>query len=659
MIGRFFVKGSCPAFRSAAALASFVAVVLATTLPARGQDNWSLSPSQSGGWSAAGNWSNGVPSSSVNAFVANGGTAVIASCNAACNALILGEFTGGGTVEMTSGTLTIFLSGAAGITLGEDAGSSGTYNLSGSGQIQSANEIVGCSGSGTFTQSGGTNSCGGINCDFYLGYGTGSVGVYNLSGSGSLFVPDENVGDVGTGTFTQTGGTNSISYLLDMGYNAGSVASFSLSGGLLKVHLGENIGGYGTTTFFQSGGTNQLIQSGLSLGVAAGGQATYNLSGSGLLSAPGESVAYGAFNQSGGTNTVSGQFQVGQGGTYNLAGGLLNAVGISSSGVFNFSGGTLHAGSGLSTGAPITLGTGSGATFDTRGNTVTFSGILSGPGGLTLNDSLGTGTLVLAASDTYSGGTTVVAGTLKLGDGVANNGYVQGDILNNSAVTFANPATQTYSGVISGSGALAKAAGGSLLLTGNNTYTGPTTINQGTLLVDGSLISPVTVNSGGMLGGSGSLSSVTVASGGSLSPGAAPGAMNVSGSLTLQSGAKMDYALDTPTDSDEVYMPSGPLVLSGQQFADLNFTPLGGFGQGTYMLIDALSISGSLGTSTSGTIDGLPASIAIQGDDVVLNVVPEPGTLTLLGVGAVGMLGWVWRRKRAAARNSFNVNLPP
>ena len=71
--------------------------------------------------------------------------------------------------------------------------------------------------------------------------------------------------------------------------------------------------------------------------------------------------------------------------------------------------------------------------------------------------------------------------------------------------------------------------------------------------------------------------------------------MNISGSLTLVRGAVMDYELGTPTDSDEVLMPSGMLALNGQQFSDFNFTALGGFGDGDYTLIDAGSTSGSLG----------------------------------------------------------------
>ncbi len=75
----------------------------------------------------------------------------------------------------------------------------------------------------------------------------------------------------------------------------------------------------------------------------------------------------------------------------------------------------------------------------------------------------------------------------------------------------------------------------------------------------------MTVQSGGILSGTGSLSSVTVTPSGQLAPGNPLGAMNVSGSLNLELGAVMDYDLDTPSTSSEVLMPTGELILSGQQ----------------------------------------------------------------------------------------------
>jgi autotransporter-associated beta strand protein len=193
---------------------------------------------------------------------------------------------------------------------------------------------------------------------------------------------------------------------------------------------------------------------------------------------------------------------------------------------------------------------------------------------------------------------------------------------------------------------IVKTGNGVMTLTGSNTYTGSAIINQGELMVNGPVASAVTVNSGGILTGTGSLTSVTVNSGGQLAPGDAPGTLTLSGSLTLLPGAVMDYELDTPLDSDEVLMPTSRLVLGGQQFSDFNFTPLAGFGPGTYTLIDAGSITGGLGANTTGTIGGFSASLAVQGNDLMLNVVPEPSTLALLVAGAVGVVGFVrgkWR----------------
>ena len=107
---------------------------------------------------------------------------------------------------------------------------------------------------------------------------------------------------------------------------------------------------------------------------------------------------------------------------------------------------------------------------------------------------------------------------------------------------------------------------------------------------------------------------------------------------------------DTPGTSDAISMSSGELVLSSQQFSDFNFTWTSNFGQGTFDLIAFTSRSGSLGQNTSGTIDALPASIAVRGDELVLNVVPEPSTATLLGAGVLGLIGWAWPRRLRKAQ---------
>jgi autotransporter-associated beta strand protein len=225
--------------------------------------------------------------------------------------------------------------------------------------------------------------------------------------------------------------------------------------------------------------------------------------------------------------------------------------------------------------------------------------------------------------------------------------------------------SSTYSGTISGSGSLTKTGSGTLTLTASDAYSGPTTINQGKLVTFGIPASAVTVNSGGTLAGTGLLSSVLVASGGHFLPDdptipvKQPGEVALMlGDLTLVPGAKMDYVLDSLQDSDQVVVPLASLHLSGQQFSDFSFTTLGAFGDGVYTLVEAHSITGTLGQST-GNINGHSASLSVQGGNLILTVVPEPSGVALLVFAGAGGMAWRQiRRRMRRIHTSFGQTQP-
>src|SRR5262249_60982682 len=86
-----------------------------------------------------------------------------------------------------------------------------------------------------------------------------------------------------------------------------------------------------------------------------------------------------------------------------------------------------------------------------------------------------------------------------------------------------------------GPGGLIKQGSGVLSLSAANTYSGPTTVNAGTLSVNGSLLGSVTVNSGGMLAGSGTIGGLAV-SGGTVAPGNSIGTLSIPGNFVQNGG---------------------------------------------------------------------------------------------------------------------------
>jgi autotransporter-associated beta strand protein len=148
-------------------------------------------------------------------------------------------------------------------------------------------------------------------------------------------------------------------------------------------------------------------------------------------------------------------------------------------GPLSFNGGTLATTASFISARTTTLNAG-GGTFDVApARTLTLSGAIGGAGALTKAD---TGTLVLTATNSYSGSTIIAGGALQLGDGITN-GSIVGNVANSGTLVF-DPATGTtmsFGGVISGNGAVNQIGTGTTILTGTNTYTGGTTITAGTL----------------------------------------------------------------------------------------------------------------------------------------------------------------------------------
>ena len=267
-----------------------------------------------------------------------------------------------GTITATSGYginlnngLILFGSGNINLGTGNLTVNDAISCLTG-GSLTLTDQYAGKNYTGSFSQTGGTNSLLGV---LNLGFNSGDTGTYTLSEAGLLTVSlsggGERIGNNGTGSFIQRGGSNVTPYLY-VGYKSGANGTYTMSGSSYLSSAGSYIGYYGNGTFSQSGGshilTNAYATPNLYLGSMSGSTGIYNLSGTGFLSSTNQYIGQtgvGIFNQSGGTNVVSTSLRFGStqnsSGTYNLSGsGSLSApvefIGDSGTGSFIQTGGT-------------------------------------------------------------------------------------------------------------------------------------------------------------------------------------------------------------------------------------------------------------------------------------------------------------------------------
>ena len=220
--------------------------------------------------------------------------------------------------------------------------------------------------------------------------------------------------------------------------------------------------------------------------------------------------------------------------------------------------------------------------------TSAFTGVISGSRGLAVAEGTNpTGTIILSGANTYSGGTTLNSGILRLGHASAlgaatGNLAVDGGTLNlnafsptvgrlsgaggvianlaagTSTLTTNSVASSTFSGSLQNGAAgqvlaLTKQGAGTLTLSGANTYTGPTAVSAGGLRVAGSLgAGPVSVASGATLSGSGTIQgALTFASGSIHAPGDPAGVQTVVGTLGYANGARLRWTLPANSDSTD------------------------------------------------------------------------------------------------------------
>ncbi|PAW78160.1 MAG: hypothetical protein B9S32_08170 [Verrucomicrobia bacterium Tous-C9LFEB] len=223
---------------------------------------------------------------------------------------------------------------------------------------------------------------------------------------------------------------------------------------------------------------------------------------------------------------------------------------------------------------------------------------------------------------------------------------------NSGRVDFTGNVQREAAALTTASDTLTKTGAGIVALNGAaNNYLGTTSVNEGALLVNGTLASgggAVSVAAGATLGGIGTINrAVTVADNGILSAGemsnsliSQAGVLTLGGDLSLNNASQLNFNLGTLKDLISI---SGNLTLDGV----LNVSQDAGFGVGTYRLFDYAGslLDNGLTVNLSGFTGTIDTSVANQINLIV--TVPEPSTMVLVVGGSLLLVQLGVRRRRA------------
>jgi autotransporter-associated beta strand protein len=415
----------------------------------------------------------------------------------------------------------------------------------------------------------------------------------------------------GSGAITKSGnGTLTLS-----GSSSTYTGAITVSQGTLNVSHANALGATAQTTTVAQGATLQL--GGITLaeplvlsGTLAAGSGTNTCSGAVTLSGPATLQNDLATNFTVSGNITTGGFGL----TVNTSNGTASNVRMTL-GSSNING----AGS-LTKNGPARLQLTGVATFNFTG------GLIINQGTVLLGNNSSGSAANLSSVVTLSSGATLInhsngSQTIK---GLQGAGGTLTMELNTRRTTIINTAASTsydFAGSITNGSAtkilaITKSGLGTQILSGNNTYTGNTTVSAGTLLVNGSLSSSTTdlvdINANGTLGGNGTINRpVNVAANALLAPGNnAVGNLTVS-SLSMDPASTYTCELGASNTSDRIRV-TGNATIDGTLALAGTITP------GTYRV---LTCTGTL-TDNGFVITGLPqdftATVAVASGNVDL-----------------------------------------